>query len=268
MARAQALIKVQSILLVVVGAWYFGVGGFIWGTIISSVLALIPLLRQVGFGFIKTSLDKAPANFMRYSLFSAMANGVAILGQRGDIFILDYFVMDRAAIGYYSLGLIFASAGLQVTGTVQAITTSYFSERAEESSWFRKQLVRNQINLALLSVGVAIAIFAAASLLVPFVYGPEYLPALSFLAILLLGYVIRSSHSLIGVGLFSLGLMHYNFVIAMITTTFSLGLSYMLLQRLGMVGVAWGQVGASALSLVIMVVVISRVFSSRAQKHE
>lgn len=252
MARSQAIVKVQSVLLIVFSAWLWGFKGFIFATIIAYGLGLWPFLRQIGLKFLTAPLEQKPAHFMQYAFFSVLANGVSQLGQYGDVFILDHFAADRVSIGYYALALIFVTAASQVTGTVQSITTPYFSEHAHDEAWFRRQLIRNQGRMALLSVVVAVGVYILAAILIPLVYGPDYSPTLTYLVILLIKYVVWSSCAVIGVSLLGLGLMHYNFAVVAITTPTGLVISYFFLQWFGIVGVAWGQVGLSLIQFLLV----------------
>ena len=267
MARAQAIVKIQSVVLVIISTWVWGLKGFIFATMIAYLLGLWPFIKQVGLNFLTIRLEKTPAKFTFYAVFSVLANGVSELGRHGDIFILDHFTENREAIGYYSLALIFVMAASQVTGTVQAITTPYFSEHAHDKTWIRHQLVRNQGRMLLLSIAVAIGIYILAAILVPWVYGPNYSSTLTYLIVLLIKYVIWSSYAVIGVSLLGMGLMNYNFVVVAITTPTGLILSYFLLQEFGIIGVAWGQVLSAMLTFFLILVANSIAMRNLQSKH-
>ena len=252
MARSQAIVKIQSVFLIVISTWLWGFKGFIFATVAAYALGLWPFLRQIGVNFLHTPLEQKPARFMQYAFFSVLANGIALLGQSGDILILDHFTVDRAAIGYYALAIIFVAAASQVTGTVQSITTPYVSEHAQDETWCRRQLFLNQLRMALLGVAVAVGVYVLAWILVPLVYGPDYSPTLIYLAILLIKYVTWSSCAVLGSALLGLGLMHYNFVIAAIITTIGLTLSFVFLNQFGVVGVAWAQVCSGILQFILV----------------
>jgi len=251
MARAQALIKGETFLLIVISTWRWGFRGFIFSTIGAYGAGLLLLLWQVKVRLRAAAPASPPLYFSQIALFSVLANGLYMLGQYADIFILDHFLKDRAEIGYYSLATIFLLAATQVTATVQSITTPYFSERANDEHWFRRQLVKNQGRMAVLSIAVALAIYGMAWLLIPIVYGPAYQSSLLYLSILLLKYIIFSSYAVIGVALLGLGLVRYNFIVVSVATPVGIILSYVLLQRLGISGVAWAQVCAAVVSLLV-----------------
>lgn len=261
MARSQAIVRVQSVLLIVIGTWLWGFEGFIIATIVSYALGLWPFLRLIGFNFFRINLENKPSKFMNFALFSVMANGVSQLSQRGDILILDQFSHDRVAIGFYSLALIFVAGASQVTSTVQLITTPYFSERAGNKIWFRRQLILNQGRMALLSVGVAFGVFIVAKVIIPLIYGAGYISTIEYLNVLLLKYVIWSSSAVMGSALLGLGLMNYNFIVVSIVTPLGLLLSYSLLQRFGVIGVAWAQVGSASIQFVLLLGAIWLAFN-------
>lgn len=260
MARSQAIVKLQAVPLIVASTWLWGFRGFVFASIIGYLLGLWPFLRQIGFEFIRTSLDEKPEGFMSYALFSFLANSVSVLGQRGDIFILDRFSTNREAIGYYSLALVFIMGASQVTGTVQSITLPYFTQRAHDKTWFRNQLKTNQIRIQLLSVVVAFGVFVGAWVLVPQFYGQSYSPTLTYLVVLLVKYVVWSSYALLATAMFSLGYIQYNAIIVFVSTPIGLFATYFFLAEFGVMGVAWAQVLSSVVALCLAIIFTIVVF--------
>jgi O-antigen/teichoic acid export membrane protein len=259
MARAQAVIKVQSFILIVMCTWLWGFRGFVLATISAYIVGVVPLLRQVGLKYLSTvagGVTGIPKLFSHIALFSMLANGVGLIGRYADIFILDHFVSNRAEIGYYSLATIFVLGATQVTNTVQSIATPYFSEHAGEEMWFRRQVVINQTRMAALSVMVAVLSYGVAFFFVPYFYGPAYHSTLVYLAILLIRYVVWSSYAILGVAVVGLGLVRLNFVASIICTSINLSLTYLLLQRFGIVGVAWAQTVSAGIYFFVCIVVI------------
>ena len=258
MAKAQSIVKAQLAVVVVACTWQWGFRGFIFATIFGFAVGLLPLLWQVKLRFLSAKSTSAPPQFFNIALFSALANGMVILMQYADILLLDHFSGEREEIGYYSLATIFVLAAMLVTSTAQSIAAPYFSERAHDKVWLREQLIKNQKRLAALSLAIAIALYGAAQFLVPLVYGPSYESSLIYLAILLIRYVLWSSHAIIGVALLGLGLVRYNFTVVLVSTPIGVALSYILLQRFGVIGVAWGQVSAALVSL-LMILCLCRI---------
>lgn len=259
MARAQALVRIQSVLVVVVCSWVWGFEGFIFSTILAYIIGLYPILKQVGFRFVRAEACNPPtSHYMQIASFSFMANILSAIGMSTDVFVLDYLLSDRSIIGYYSLAVIFVLGAMQVTGTVQAIATPYFSERSFDESWVRKKIFETQLKMAGLSVVIALLIYFLAWLIIHYYYGESYVIVLSYLNILLLKYVIYSSCAVIGVALVGLGLMRYNLMVVAISTPIGFFLSVALFQQYGVTGVAWAQ-AFNAVLLFLLVIFISRI---------
>lgn len=252
MARAQAMVKTQSFVLIVVGTYFWGLQGFVFGTIGAYCLGLIPLMRQVGSGFLERSAVKPASGFSHIAIFSLLSNCVYAIGQYGDVFILDHFSGDRDEIGYYALATIFVLAATQVTNTVGSIVVPYFSERSNEENWVRKEVRVNQARLTLLSIAVAFFVFILGWVLVKFFYGYNYNSSLLYLSILLIKYVLYSSCVVMSMAIFGIGYVRFNFVSGTIFTFLALVLSFFWIQKFGVVGVAWAQVIASFFLLSIV----------------
>jgi O-antigen/teichoic acid export membrane protein len=268
MARVQAVIKIQSVIIIVICTLIWGFKGFIFSSILAFVLGLFPLLRLTGISFLKISSIVKPSGMDQYAFYSLLANGLSQLWLISDVYILDHFSANRISIGYYALALIFITAASQVTGTIQAIATPYFSEHSADMTWLKSKLMLNQTRLAILSIIVALGVYIVAWFLIPLVYGSDYLETLIYLRILLVRYVIWSSCALIGTALVGLGLMKYNFIIQLIVTPLAFLLSYSLLQNLGVPGVAWGQVITSVILLILALVAIKIAFRNISNASE
>jgi len=256
MARVQTFVKLQSVFLIVVCTWIWHFPGFIISSVIAYMVGLFPMIHQVGLRSISrrawgAALEEACSTqvFSKIALFSVLANGISIVSQYSDIFVLDHFSSNRAGIGYYSLATIFLLGATQITATVQSFATPYLTEKITDEMQFRQLLAQNQIRLAALSVGVASLVLISAWLLVPRVYGPDYAPTLGFLGVLMLKYIFASSCALVGVAILSLGLPHYSFYVYLVLMPISVILSYVLLRHLGLIGVAWAQAITALLNL-------------------
>jgi O-antigen/teichoic acid export membrane protein len=247
MATTHAIIKLQAFIVIIVCTYVWGFRGFIFASITAYVIGFIPLLRATGTSFLSAQRIPAPAGFFALAWFSVLSNGIGMIGKFGDIFILDHFSVDRSGIGYYALASLFMYGAIQVTATVQSISTPYLSERARELEWFRSKVKSTQIQMAFLSLGVAAGLLGVAYVLIHFFYGIEYLATLSFLPILLVKYVIWSCYAVMGVALLGLGYMKYNLIVVSVVTPVGILASYILLQSHGIHGVAWGQVIAGCI---------------------
>lgn len=251
MARIQAVIKAQSTVLIIFSTWKWGFSGFIYSTIAAFAIGLFPLVWQVGLDFTKAPLKETPRHFANYATFSMLGNLISQIGVYGDIFILDYFLLKRETIGFYSLATIFLMAAMQVTGVVQQITTPYFSENMTDKRWVIHQLTKNVLRMIGLSILVSFTIYIAAWTIITNFFAPEYGVTLRYLLILLFKYIIYSSYALVGAALVGLGFMKFNFMVAAISTPISLLLCYLGLKYYGILGMAWSTVLASLFTAIL-----------------
>lgn len=243
MARLQAAIRFEISILILAFTLQLQFAGFVIGTIaghgIGILLIIYSLPRMLSM---RNKLTSLPENYGRIAVYSLLANFTNMITQYADLFILDNLLLDRELIGFYSLATVLVIGAMQVTHTVQSISTPYFSERDRDESWFRQKLLSTQLRMSFLGSFVAVGIYLAAWFIIPLIYGDSYRITLDFLLILLLKYFLYSSCAIIGVALVGLGLMRFNFYIALISAPVSIALSIAFLQEWGIIGVAWAQV--------------------------
>lgn len=265
MAAAQAIFRIQTAPIILLGTWRWGFQGFIITSIISHGIGLWPFLKYASLGIFKKFNLSIPGELMHYAFFSFLAQILNQFTINGDILILDHFSTDRENIGYYSLALLFILAATLVSQTVQSITTPYFSEHSNDEQWFRTRLRKNQFRMALFSIAIALAIYFVGQLIIPLFYGPTYSPTIGYLQILLISFVLQGTFAIISSAIIGLGKMNFTFIIAALSTPLELGLTYFSLQRFGFIGVAWSQVITSlfilALSIIFVQIAMKQKFA-------
>lgn len=263
LARLHALFRLQAFVIIIVCTYIWGIKGFIFATIIGYMLGLIPVVYTTGTSFLKRVPHSLTAAFKHLAVFSVLSNGISMIGKFGDIFLLDYLVMNRELIGYYALASLFTYGAIQVTATVQSISTPYLSERAGELEWFISKVRSTQIRVGVLSIAVSAGIAVLAYLLIHIFYGAAYFASLEYLPILLLKYIFWSWYAVMAVALLGLGYMKYNFIIVAIVTPLSILSSYFLFQVYGIAGVAVGQVFGSVVGLLLTRILYRRAIRNR-----
>ncbi len=267
LARVNALFRVQAFIIIIVCTYIWGFKGFIFATIAGYILGLIPILATTGTSFIRQQPAPLTDTFKHLAVFSMLSNGIGMIGKFGDMFILDHLMPDRELIGYYALASLFMFGAIQVTATVQSISTPYLSERAHELAWFKDKVGSTQRRVGLLSIAVSLIIVGLAYILIRVFYGDPYLSTLEYLPVLLLKYIIWSWYAVIAVALLGLGNMKYNFIVVSIVTPLSIISSYLLFQVYGIIGVAFGQVIGSIVGLVLTRIMYLRAIRQRERKR-
>ena len=218
MATLQSAIRLFGLLLIISSTYYFGFSGFVWSTIVSSYIALIAILYFVKDDLKRPSAYKLEKTNFEYAKWSVLANVVGTIGMYLDILILNTFSTDREALGYYSLATIFLLGLNYVTGTVQSITTPYFSEKSNNEIEFMRIYKKYYKLLGFVSVSIGFLAFLVVPYLIHFVFGEDYHDAGIYFQILVFKYIFWSNFALIGVAVLSIGKMKFNFMITLVTT--------------------------------------------------
>lgn len=258
MARAQVVVRLQSVAVILVATWQFGLPGFIWASLGAFALALWPYARLIGLDFLREKAVQLPASFKDIAGYSVLGNALNTVGKYADIYILGLFALDPTELGYYSLATIFVLPASVVTASIQTIITPYLSEGSDDRKWFWKTLIRSQGQTILAAIAVALCARLLATLTVHFLYDPAYVATLAYLDILLIYFVLRSAYSVAGASHIALGLTKYNFLASAIMAVLALGLTYTALPIAGFEGVAWAKALTAGLMVPIYFVLVRR----------
>ena len=272
MAKVQVIIRLFSFVGLIVSTYFYGFVGFILATIIVGYFALVPLLNLVKGDFkkkVKTSSFFSQSFF--YAKWSVAGNVVGSIGQYMDIFMLNYLIKDRVSFGYYSLSTIFILGLNYITTTVQSIATPYFSEKSNDKLEFLRVLKKYEKLMILLTLGIVVLSFLVVPPFIRIVYGDSYNVAGLYFRILLVKYFFWSCYSLLGVAIFSLGMIKYNFFSACGSITISGVLNYIFIIRYGMIGAAVAQgityFITSIFVILITIYILKRYFKKKCEKE-
>ncbi len=268
MASAQFRVKLQQVPIIIIATWQFGFEGFIVGTVIAFALGLWPFLRAIGTDFLQAPRLPIPRLFHEMAGFSVLSNGVNTIGKHADIYIMSLFAQDPAEVGYYALAKILLSAASVFTSTMQRLVMPVLSEGAEDEGWFRRHVLRSQLQTAGMGLLVAGLVFGGGWIVINLFYDAAYLASLTFLGILMGRYVIWSAYAIVGISFMSLGAPRANFVVVCFTTPFSLIFTYFMLQAYGTIGVAWAQVITYAFMFLFHLIAYRIVLSRHYKRPE
>lgn len=254
MATTQTILRIIGLIVIVVASYYFGFAGFVIATVVVAMTALIPLLRVVSSDLhaekVKSGLDRI-WYFARWSL---AANLVGSINSYLDILMLNYLVDDRIGMGYYSIATIFILGLNQVTATVQAIATPYFSEYSNNEAQFMRVLRKYQKMLVLVALGLTLVTMIAVPWFIERIYGDSYAAAGTFFRILAVKYFLWSCYALLGIAIWGIGKMKFSFYSVLAALIISTAVSYWLILDRGLQGAAYAQVVSYALNLIIVTV--------------
>ncbi len=252
MAKSQVLIRLFGVAFLVIATYYWKILGFIVATIIIRWVALVPLLwlARIKWDF-QTKLTPLTRLSLGYGKWSMASNGMNALRKYLDLFILNYFLLNRSLLGDYGLAAILILALDQVTLTVQNIATPYFSEKSQDPLAFKQALSKYQrllIATAFILTGGAVLIGPK---FISFIYQDKYPLTGVFFQILTLRYFFGSCQALLGIALITLGRIKDNFIISCIALPVTIGFSIWFIRLWGPFGAAWAQVAGAFISMII-----------------
>jgi O-antigen/teichoic acid export membrane protein len=268
MARAQVLVRLQSVLLILLATWRFGLPGFVLSSIAAFALGLWPFVRMLWRDFAEAGRIKMSAPFRAISKFSVLGNVMNSIGKYADIYVLGLFALDPVELGYYSLATIFVIPASVVTASIQTIVTPYLSEGSSDRVWFARSLVRTQLQTVGVAMLAALVARLGATGAVAVLYTPGYEAALDYLDVLLVFFVLRSSYAVLAAGHIALGLTKYNFIASAIMAVLAVTLTFLALDRYGFMGVAWAKVITGAIMILIYALLAKRAVRVAVREDE
>ena len=260
MARMQVFIRLFGFVILIPATYFYGLIGFILSTIFIGYIALIPLLNLIKDSFaVKVKAKAIFSQSFHYAKWSVSANVIATIGQFMDIFMLNYLIKDRVSFGYYGLSTIFIIGLNYIISTVQSIATPYFSEKSDDKKEFLRVLKKYEKLTILLALGVSIATFLIIPPFIEIVYGNSYASAGLYFRILVLKYFFWSCYALLGVAIFGLGKVRYNFLSVSISVPISFVLSYFFINSYGVIGAAVAQAITYFITLIIVLLMTKHI---------
>jgi O-antigen/teichoic acid export membrane protein len=223
-------------------------------TVIGEALLVLLMLRR--YTKLSLGLDRNLIGDMGgFGLKASVMQIVMYLNYDFDIFIVNYFSVDTAAVGFYSL-----AAGLAETLWYfpNAITVVLFPNIASDIKRGGELTPKACRHVLLLTFCSSVAL-AIASPLLPLVYGERYAPMIWPLLLLLPGVVTLSVFKVLSTGFFGRGQPMIASWAALIGLVFQTILDIVLIPRLGINGAAM----ASSLAYTLMTV-LGIIFYVRA----
>lgn len=217
--------KIISILGIILLTFWLGIKGYYLAYNLSFIVMLVVCIKIFRFSHQKKQSSsllkdnlKIHWNFAKPSLF---ANLLSELSSYVDIILVNFLVKDMTQIGYYSFALTLTLILRLFPGTVQQISSPYFSSLSTNKDVFLKAFKKyNRI----LFVGVGITFIVVNLLSYPalhWVFQGKYDESVYFFLILSVGWSFRQLVQLQSAAIFGLGKIHFNAYISLITLIFN-----------------------------------------------
>ena len=260
MSKMQVAVRLVGVVILVAATYLFKFPGYIFSVILIGIVGFIPLWLLVKNDFRSGKKHKHTVEkVVYYAKWSFAANLVNQISIYIDIFIMNYLVSDRNAMGYYSVAAIFFVGLTQITSTIQSIATPYFSEKSNDKTEFLRTLKKYQKIMVWGSLVVSVAAIAFIPVFIRIIYGENYSSAGDYSILLSIRYFIVSCYALIGVAIVGLGMMKFNFYSSVIASFISIPINYLFIRWMGVSGAAYAQIISCLCILIVMLIMMKRV---------
>jgi O-antigen/teichoic acid export membrane protein len=176
-------------LWLVLGVWHLGVQGAVLARVVSALIplaiSLIMLYRSVPFSL---GVDKAILrDILTFGFKLSVTHSLLTLTYDVDLFIINYFSVGAAQIGYYTLAVSIAELVWYVSEAVMIVMLPYIASAAEsDKARLAATTCRNAVLLTTLS-GLGLAVVSRP--IIALVYGEAFLPAAVPFLVLLPGAI-------------------------------------------------------------------------------
>ncbi|MCH8903435.1 MAG: oligosaccharide flippase family protein [Bacteroidetes bacterium] len=269
LANIQMITKLTGLGMIVLLTYFFGMEGFIGGIIFAFGLTSIFFIRKIRslhkglnpFSGIKNPL-KIHWSLAKFAFSSNVITQVSVFL---DLILINYLIVDRAAVGYYSFALTLLVALQLITITVQQIAIPYFSEKGSDfKEWLRVFKKYYLLFLILSTLITALALFISPTL-IKFAFAGKYDASIPFLNIFIISWFIRNLYSFVGPALIGLGKLNINFYNAVIVLLASILPYYYLMNNYDILGAAYGNVASKIIACAVIGISFFIVVSKKSK---
>lgn len=268
-AKIQTYSKFINIIFILSFTYYYYLTGYIFALILGFCITSIILFIQIKDDLKSTNkvhLDHPFKIHWQYAKFSFLANGLSRIGMFADIFLINYLILDRVAIGYYSFALTLIQGLRVITATIQQISTPYFSEKSSDFTGWKSMYKKYNIRLQLVSVVVALLALFFVPEIIQIIFKGKYNQSIPFFNILIISWVIRNLYSLKGVALLGLGKINLNFYSSLFSLPVAFIVTYYLINKFGIMGAAYGGIASALAMFLFTSFMFQRVIKNRIDK--
>ncbi len=202
--------------------------------VINSILWTVYYIRLIGTGpVLSFSMKDDLSPLLRFVGISHISHVINFMNYRLDVWIVEHF-KGIEQLGYYSLAANAAQMFWLFSNPVVTVLTPYLpaqNEQEKNETFTLFSRLTFTVVLALMVVA-----FFVAGLVLPFVYGPDFVHSVTAFRILLPGILFSCLTKIFGVYIYSTGKIQYNLIATFIGFVFTVALDLLLIPRIGITG--------------------------------
>jgi O-antigen/teichoic acid export membrane protein len=272
MAFAQSWIKILSVLAIVIATSRFGFLGYIWALVISSFIGILIFEMQIKdsiFKRVKNNFRKEQVRTMwSLSGYALSANVIATILTTVDIYMINYFVSDRSAVGFYMFAMTLVSIFQLFPTSIQQIAMPYFSSKSSNfKQWLRVYKKYNSINHLVIAILVLIG-GTAIVFLIPIVFKGKYNKSILFFILISVGWGIRNMNIMKGTALMGRGKFNLNFRSSFISLLISLPIVFSMIYYYGIRGAMFSHIIIGLVSYIVTRAIFTSYLKTQKIVHD
>ena len=253
-SKINVVVKLLSVTGVIICTWRLGMPGYIAMYIGGFFITFVVLAFYIKEHSREEIIPVAkPLNLhAKLAYIALITNLLGLLINYFDIFLMNYLVSDRTAIGYYSFALTLTLGMTIYRNTVSQIVVPYLSNASGNfEALQQKSKSYGKINF-FASTLIAAAFLLVVPFLVKFIYSDKFDNSMMFFFILCVSEMFYSINSFKGYTIFAIGEIKFNFYESIIRGSLSLILAVIGLYLYGLIGLALSRLVTNAVGIFIV----------------
>lgn len=241
LARLSTISALIKVVVIVLGAWLFGIPGAIAGYIAGNIL---PAARMLGLLRVKPSVDPelrtAVTRFALASWATAVIGGL-VFG-RTEIAFLEHYT-GLFAVGLFTAAATVVEMAVQLPPLVLSALLPRFSEQFGMGAHNHMERLYRTMTafIAMVIVPLCLGLAAISPVLVPFLFGEDFAGAAPATAVLLVAASISSLGVTTAYLLQSMGKTGVLFISNGLGLIGTIALGFLLVPKFGLIGAAWSR---------------------------
>lgn len=226
----------------IVGALLKGVTGLIIGTYLAYIISSIIIWKKFKAPIItqkKLSSHNAKKDLWKIALVATVNNGLSQLVNYIDVLFIGIYIMDPTVLASYKVATTIPLALSFIPSCVITYVYPYFAKNRWNKEWSLNMYFKMVKYLALLNLFIMLTLIATSKLIIPLIFGSQYLDSVKYYNILLIGYFFYGTFKCISGNLLvtqrKLGINFVGGIISLFICVFG---NMLLLPRIGALGSA------------------------------
>jgi O-antigen/teichoic acid export membrane protein len=236
---------IRSVLLIVFVILLVGIGFGIKGAVLALLLSEIGTLfflifiSRNFFHFVIQDYVKTTKKVVKFSSQLFLANAIYMVNTRADMLLVGYFLTSKD-VGIYAIAVAIAGVFRMIPGVISTVTYPMMSEYYNKGMHQANELLINKImkHVLIISSIVGILIIFSAPDIIFWLFGPEFLPAVMPLTLLIFSMLFFGSLAATGSAFSAAGRPDISFKLNLVWLVPNIALDILLIPRLGITGAA------------------------------